>query len=160
MQYGTGQNSHRGLTAALGIDGVGGGALLDVDGYSINSTVVTCEREFQHTALHGVARCDDLAIPLYGHGQSAAVNTAEIRGRFSVAIEGRIQAAIAVVARKRESIHTIFFDKACRDDFAVSLQRHGIPNVCTLAESRGRLAIAVESGIQAAVGVVAGEREF
>ena len=122
---------------------------------------VAREREVARLAATG-ARGHDLAVGLDRHGVGRTSCPTEVDQRSSVAIEARVEAAVGVVAGEREVGGCHRRGVASRDDLAVAWMRHAGGAVILSerpSEVGDHLAVAVEARVEAAVGVVARQRE-
>ena len=113
----------------------------------------------------GVARDDDLPVGLDRHAAGAVAaaraSVGELDGRHAAGPERGVDAPVGLVpddvdpvpARLRPGV-------AGDDDLPVGLDRHGVGRVVPDADAGRHLAVAVEGGIERAVGVEASEREL
>ena len=121
-------------------------------------------------AMVGIPSGDKLAIRLQGQGidpirivRIATTIVGEVGDHLATAAEAGIQAAIWVVAHQGEIAEVVIVASVGvpgGDELTVWLQEQGVGFIPVAEEIGGELAIAVEGGIQAAIGVVARQGEI
>src|SRR5262249_47410849 len=107
----------------------------------------------QRKVVVAIAGKQDLAVWMQSDALPVSV-IPDRGGELAVAVEGRIEAAVTVVAHQRKVVVAI----AGHQDLAVGLQRDALP-VSVIPDRGGELAVAVEGRIEAAVTVVAHQRK-
>src|SRR5262249_19880374 len=100
----------------------------------------------------------DLAVGLDGHASGLVKGAGEVGGNHAAAAETGVEAAVAVVAGQSEvAAGAALEGEAGGDDLAVTLDGNSSDRADEAGVVRDDLAAAAESGVEAAVGVVAGQ---
>ena len=120
--------------------------------------VVTRQCEVFVTAIVAPSCDDDLSVALDRYACCKIIAVSYSCRDLAVAVKGGIEAAVGVVARQCELSVAAIVAPSCDHDLSVALDRYAECQIIASYNCRD-LAIAVKSGIEAAVGVVTRQRE-
>ena len=121
--------------------------------------VVACQGEIKLSAGRRIPCYHQLTVSLDGEGEDLLRAAGEVGGDPAVAVKGGVQAAIGVIARQGEVKINAGKRTPRHHQFAIGLDGKGEGHIRAAGEVGGDPAVEVESGVQAAVGVVARQGE-
>ena len=116
--------------------------------------VVTHQCDVFVAAVPAGSRHQDLAVGLHGDAVSSVMARTNVRREHAVARETGVQRSVGVVTHQGEIIIAAVEASPCHQDLAVGLHGHAACSVIARTNGSSKLAVARETGIQRAVGVV------
>ena len=120
--------------------------------------VVAGEGDVVVAYVVGIARGDDLPVRLQRHGKRLVGASGKVGPHLAAGAEAGVQAAVRVAPNDEHVIPSVSGGgRAHGDDLPVRLDRHGVGIVVASGDAGQHLAVGVEGGVQAAVGVVTGQ---
>src|SRR5262249_12432206 len=121
--------------------------------------VVAHQREIVTSVDIRLPSHDDLTVSLYRNGVRLGTDPREVSDHFATRAESAVEGAVGVIAHQHEVVEKAEHRASYYDDFSVRLYGNRSRLLIGTSDIGGYFATCTESGVEAAIAVVARQRE-